>query len=118
MWPDCHTETYAVSSSKLLQSDNDISIVHPNRADILAVETPLLTIVDLVTYTLSTLGFWFAFSPIVCLNGKIRKLLRIQSGKDADKQTQQLKEHEIRLQLLEKLLRRSTDGQPVDDRLI
>ena len=35
--------------------------------DLTSVQVPIVTLVDFVTYVLSSLGFWFAFSPLVAL---------------------------------------------------
>ena len=58
-----------------------IYLFPPSKPDVTSVQVPIVTLVDFVTYVLSSLGFWFAFSPLVALMAvrKVRPLKRESS---------------------------------------
>ena len=65
---DCHSEHYVPNLVTTYANDFlKISILCPNNPDIISSYQPLLTIVDYVTYILSTVGFWTGFDPMAIL---------------------------------------------------
>lgn len=55
-----------------------LSLLKPQRPDTITTEVPLINWIDFVTYVLSTVGFWFAFSPMGALSSdKVIRLLKM-----------------------------------------
>lgn len=63
--PDCYEEIYLpkLSSSHQLKNGIKLRLTVPDEPDIIAVAQPQITTIDYVTYIISCLSFWTAFSP-------------------------------------------------------
>ena len=69
--PSCDYNRYVTEYKGRLAANRsfvfDYLLLPPGKPDITSVQVPIVTWVDLVTYILSCLGFWFAFSPLTLL---------------------------------------------------
>lgn len=82
---DCHSDDYVLDlvaveekyvKDGATSSRFSIAIMRPARPDMRVIEKPIINWIDFVTYSLSTIGFWFAFSPLTFFTDKVRNVAR------------------------------------------
>ena len=75
---DCIKMEFVPKVMSSMKSDNlTIELYAPNEPGIVSIYKPKISLIDYITYVLSCIGFWFAFSPLVFLldNDVLRKVL-------------------------------------------
>ncbi|KAI1301391.1 hypothetical protein HDE_03047 [Halotydeus destructor] len=81
---DCFKMEYTPKLISTIKDTNSVvvELYSPNEPGIQSVSKPKITLIDYVTYVLSCLGFWFAFSPLVFMEQKLLTRLTRSRKKD------------------------------------
>lgn len=96
--PNCYEEIYipkVVSVQHKFPRVIQFTLLLPNEPDLIATAQPLITTVDLITYILSCISFWFGFSPL--------QLVRMYRKRDAMLQSRVMMRSEIKKEVRREL---------------